>query len=98
MPFSTPLCNPHPLSHPTDHCSSDCRIKTVERGTHPNTVPGARSTHKTAMIFDELAQSPFIQNGGPLLIFLIIVVWFLAKEPLDKLWEWIKRRLSPPDR
>lgn len=44
------------------------------------------------MIYDELARSPFIANGGPLLILLIIVVWFLAKEPVQKLWEWLKRR------
>lgn len=50
------------------------------------------------MIYDELAQSPFIANGGPLLILLIIVVWFLAKEPVQKLLEWLKRLLSPPDR
>ena len=50
------------------------------------------------MIYDELARNPFIENGGPLLILLIIVVWFLAKEPVQKLWEWLKRLLSPPDR
>ena len=50
------------------------------------------------MIHDELVQSPFIQNGGPLLILFLIVVGFLAKDPLQKLWQWLRRRLSPPDR
>ena len=70
----------------------------LDLGPGKNEGPGNFSTGETAMIYDELARSPFIANGGPLLILLIILVWFLAKEPAQKLWEWLKRLLSPPDR
>ena len=48
-------------------------------------------------MYNELAHSPFVQNGGPLLILFIIAVWFLAKEPIKRLWEKIRQLLSPPD-
>ena len=46
---------------------------------------------------NQLAQSPFFQDGIPLLILGLIVIWFLAKKPLQQLWEWIKQLLAPPD-
>jgi len=47
---------------------------------------------------NQLAQIPFFQDGIPLLILGLIVIWFLAKKPLQQLWQWIKQLLAPPDK
>ena len=71
---------------------SDRLFVAVERGTRLDTT----ATKNTDMD-NELAQSPFIQDGVLFLIIGLIVIWFLAKKPLQQLWEWIRQLLAPPD-
>jgi len=71
---------------------SDRLLVAVERGTRSDTT----ATKNTDMD-NELAQSPFIQDGVLFLIIGLIVIWFLAKKPLQQLWEWIRQLLAPPD-